>query len=1038
MAFSYSFSAESITLSLAPERAGLLRSLLAKPKAVSLSRLEAEDQDVLFAIADLREISDRLPGQVDIAHDQITLSHKAAASLPDRSAHAIGIPSSTNRTLKTDVVGMIGNPDFRLSYEWSRNGIQEFPRRTGAILHTSEGDQRIPLWMMQALDLADRQDGNADLPQQWAALAQFRQALEPEEYSPGATISAKIAMTDFLKGLEVRIANRFSLAPTNSLHDFEVVPFSSQQLTRNGVTEDEICEVDAELEGQALAAFQYELRSKGARAAYRVADRGYLVIDPASAPVLEEISRAQRDPEEARKDFIANPRARITQAVSMHLDEAGQFEGLNDAEQEELVESLALPGLIETREYSERVTGVVVYKPDTSIGAGSGTTWLPEVFSASVVQAIGKMDRQELESLHSDMKRAKKTNEAHVTVAGEQVPVQDRTIGAVEAEMEARSTQEEKEPKTQPEIEEGEEKVPGPIILGTVDNSEQLEWFADLAPRKPAGGLALPSAVTTALKQHQTEGFNWAVDAWCQGLPGILNADEQGLGKTLQTIAFLSWLKEQTAVPTTAARGPILVVAPTSLLVNWEEEVVKHLERGGFGHLVRLYGSHLSSQIGIRGRGKETDTGKSRLDLAWIDEAFQENRAHRYWFLTTYTTLTNYQHSLASIPFSAMVFDEIQALKNPTSLRSKAALAMRADFRMGLTGTPIENATTDLWAIMEQLSAGALGSRRDFSAKFSQPDEENMNTLYDRVFRAPDGRRPLALRRLKEDAARDLPEKTRMLYPRLMPDIQAAKYEEARVVKAGRSKGAALKMLHHIRSVSVHPYLDGDHDDNDFINDSARLQAVMDTLSDIRNKGERALVFIEHLKMQYRFAELVKREFNLSTVEIINGSTAIPKRQQIVNTFQKSLSQNGGFDLLVLGPKAAGTGLTLTAATHVIHLSRWWNPAVEEQCNDRVHRIGQTRPVTVHIPMAIHSGFGAGSFDCLLQSLMQKKRRMASAALWPMGDTSAEAEGLQREVFKSSNHRQDTTLLQAVSEMFERDGLKMPKWRPGEPLVLPD
>jgi hypothetical protein len=127
-----------------------------------------------------------------------------------------------------------------------------------------------------------------------------------------------------------------------------------------------------------------------------------------------------------------------------------------------------------------------------------------------------------------------------------------------------------------------------------------------------------------------------------------------------------------------------------------------------------------------------------------------------------------------------------------------------------------------------------------------------------------------------------------------------------------------------------------------------------------------------------------------------------------------------------LGPKAAGTGLTLTAATHVIHLSRWWNPAVEEQCNDRVHRIGQTSPVTVHIPMAIHSSYQDQSFDCLLQSLMMRKRRLASSALWPMGDTQDDVAALQRLMSAEKTADKGDPVKAAMQEMFERDKLRLP------------
>ncbi len=424
--------------------------------------------------------------------------------------------------------------------------------------------------------------------------------------------------------------------------------------------------------------------------------------------------------------------------------------------------------------------------------------------------------------------------------------------------------------------------------------------------------------------------------------------------------------------------------------------------------------------------GTDIAVGLPHLDLDWLDEAIQEGRAHRYWMLTTYTTLTNYQHSLGTIPFSAVVFDEIQAAKNQDTIRSNAVATVNADFRIGLTGTPIENTTLDLWTIMDRLAPGALGVGTAFRERYGTATEDNMAELHARIFQPQGCLPPLGLRRTKDEVARDLPTKTRLLHPREMPAPQAREYESARSKLATGGRGAALKMLHHIRSVSVHPGFGGPDTGDAFVALSARLQETMAILSRIRAAGERALVFIEHRDVQFRFAEVVRQKFGLAQVEIINGGTPIKKRQEIVKRFQTHLVDDRGFDLLILGPKAAGTGLTLTAATHVIHLSRWWNPAVEEQCNDRIHRIGQTRPVTVHVPMAIHGGFREHSFDCLLHSLMQRKRRLAARALWPMGDTDEDASRLQTMLNSGGTAIGGDAVEAAMRATFERDGLPFP------------
>ncbi|AUJ63885.1 hypothetical protein B9057_05975 [Aestuarium zhoushanense] len=1015
-------SEDAVEIRFPEAKKGLFSRLATKSSERSFTDLAPDDRDMLFAIGDIRAWEDGHPGSIEIASDHLLLSHDTVASLSAPAAEALGLPRTVDLMLSTDVSGVLGQPDFKLSYEWSRHGKRETPKRTGAILRTSQGLRRLPLWMKRALDMADGFDANQPLEDHWRALAEFRRAIEPDTDIEAAMSAnrdmAGLSMTAFLRGLEVRIADRFSISPDATLGQFEVIPYSNESLENAGLN-DNISEENAELSGEALAVFQFGLHQHGAKPAYRLGNNGFLVIDKGAAPVLAELTRVQKADRVERRAFIENPRAFITAAVSKHLSESGRLDGLDDAQQAEMVDAIAGPTLIESREYSERVTGVVVYQRPTDLRAGSGTTWLPEAFAQHLVEAIQSMSSSDLCALRDHMVAAIEAGtDSTAEIAGEQVQVTASRLAAIEGEIQRR----EAIPTLPEDDKDLENTVAGPVILDTKENYDELTWEAKLTPRNPTIPLTLPKTISTPLRDHQERSFEWALQAWQTGLPGILNADEQGLGKTLQTISFLTWLKEHMKQPEAAHRGPILVVAPTSLLRNWEQEVETHVEARGFGHLVRLYGSSLGTHKRRDVGGTETQSGLPKLDLEWLDEAIEDGRAHRYWLLTTYTTLTNYQHSLGKIPFSAMVMDEIQNIKNRSTLASKAVEAMKADFRIGLTGTPIENAVIDLWTIMDRIAPGCLGSGSEFEMEFQEPDADNMTDLHARVFKPRGAIPPLGLRRLKDEVARDLPKKRRYLHPRLMPKIQADAYNLAQIKLANGGPGAALKMLHHIRSVSVHPGATNSVAPEQFISQSARLEAVIDILHRIKDAGERVLVFIEHREMQFRFAEIARHLFGLEKIDVINGNTPIPRRQEIVNRFQQHLNVDGGFDMLILGPRAAGTGLTLTAATHVIHLSRWWNPAVEEQCNDRVHRIGQTKPVSVHIPMALHPELGAQSFDCLLQSLMQRKRKLAEQALWPLGDSTADVSGLTQALTASTRIGQ-TVVAETMAEQFERDGL---------------
>ena len=1033
MSFSFAYDRNLITITISEEKHSIFSRVLKRQKHIGFDQLSTDDRAIAFALADLKALTSSETDDLTISDQAVHLSHDLASQVDTRTAEVLGFPPLVDLVLETDVEGILGSPSFRITYSWHRHGRKEPAKRVGAILETGRGPRRLTKWVMDALDVADAFETGDQEATHWEALARFRQALDPGVKASSDQTAARVSMTDFLQGLRVRLSDGFSLSPkeNDGLLDFDLVPFSGHNLQELDLDNREVTETDGELDGSDLAAFQKRFRVQGALPAYRLGDRGYLVVENSAAPVLEVMAAKQRAHPTERDAFVKNPRPAITEAVELALKRSGRLESLTDAGTEEVIEAATQPLLIETKEYSERVIGLVTYlAPSIDMGGPNHTTWLPESFSDRILQTLDQMDSNALSNLLERIDQAVTSGETNVDIGGHSVPANNETRQTIEVRRdvarrrEAQDADDARPDDTLDTPQNQDHPAEGPIVLDSVTNFLDLEWQPERGPRQTSLAATIPAQIKTALKNHQQESLAWQQAAWSDGIPGILNADEQGLGKTLQTIAFLRWLKDHMTQPDTGVNGPVLVVAPTSLLEAWEAEVQIHLDEDGLGYLIRLYGGGIGTYRASGAAGVETATGETHLDFRQLHDAIEDGKGHRFWILTTYQTLINYQHSLARIPFSAVVFDEIQALKNPVSLRAVAARAMNADFRIGLTGTPIENSLIDLWAIMDQLCPGSLGSLAEFRERYGTPDESCMTDLHGRVFNRATGRSALAIRRLKADVATDLYPKNRRLHPRVMPDEQAVAYEGARSKFATGVRGAALKMLHHIRSVSVHPYLDDQGSNDEFISLSGRLTATFDILKRIQARNERALVFIEHRRMQERFVALARQEFGLNQIDLINGDTPIPKRMAIVQRFQRHLKDDGGFDLLVLGPKAAGTGLTLTAATHVIHLSRWWNPAVEEQCNDRVHRIGQMKPVTVHIPMAIHSGYLEDSFDCLLHSLMSRKRRMASAALWPMGDTSEDTSQLQDALSGASAKREKigNPVTKAIEAMYRRDG----------------
>ena len=1008
MTFACSVEDKTVTLTPVAPQAPWLKRLFGGARPPSVAELTDEEGAVAMALADLRELAGGDPTALTISPEMIRLSHDLVSRIDSETGAALGLPRLVDYVFKTDVEGLLGNRGFRLAWRWERRGQPVQTSRTGAILQTPDGPRRLPSFLMRAIEIADAFDDGAPLAQHWAALARFRRTLEPDAGEDDRTrpdVGARAQMTEFLAGLKVRMADAVSLSPFEGRGglDFDPTPFTREALDRRPDPTAAPEEADAELHDAELRQFQREFRRLGAAPAYRLGESAYIVMDEAIAPVLSVMAQAQRADPEQREAFVRNPTPAIAAAVRARLEALGRLDGLAPDEVEAAVEAEATPCLVETVEFAERVIGVGAWAPPTlPVPPETPTTWLPEDFGP-------------------DAPPAPDASVSDALPAGDAVAKdgRDRAAGGARASTAA------------------------PVVLVTEANFFDVAWRPERKPRvRPASDDA-PRGLRSTLMAHQAESHRWLTAAWRAGLPGVLNADEPGLGKTLQSLSFLKWLRRTPEEAPDASNGPMLVVAPTSLLQNWEAEAARHLDEHGLGRLVALYGGGLRTRRADGPAGVDTMDGVARLDLDDVRRACEAGEGDGWWVLTTYTTLTDYQHSLARLPFTVAVFDEIQNLKNPASLRAAAARAVNADFRIGLTGTPIENRTVDLWAIMDQLAPGALGSMSQFAEAFGEPTRSAMDRLHARVF-APQGDLPaLGIRRLKTDAARDLPPKRRLMHPRLMPDAQARRYADARAQLGARTRGEALKVLHHIRTVSAHPDLGAAASSVDaFVEASARVSSAVEILDSVKSRGERALVFIEHTRLQHRFAEVLRSRFGLSDVPIINGSTPVHQRMRLVRRFQRHLSHDEGFDVIILAPKAAGVGLTLTAATHVIHLSRWWNPAVEEQCNDRAHRIGQTAPVTIHLPLAIHPDLGPGSFDCLLQDLLDRKRGLAEAALWPMADSADDVVGLEDRLrggdashettipARMSAFGPSTTIAPCVLHLPWRDGT------PGGALVL--
>ena len=588
-----------------------------------------------------------------------------------------------------------------------------------------------------------------------------------------------------------------------------------------------------------------------------------------------------------------------------------------------------------------------------------------------------------------------------------------------------------------PEGVEHEPPVPAPLQNSKSDNEEERSirsFVPEIADNidevefdgtidKPDGSdhsQSLPAGLVSTLKDHQKQGLVWLQLCWQARRSGALLADDMGVGKTIQAIAFLRWLQEHQY---TGEYGPIMVVAPVSLLDNWQNEIELHLDKAGLGKMALLYAEglkqfRLSTQKDIHSSKSSLDTNRiSRFDL----------------LLTTYETLRDYSISLGKLGLSCIVFDEMQKVKNPGSLITRASKSMNARFSIGLTGTPIENTVADLWCMLDTLVPGSFGSRADFLAIYGAgATEGNLLELGARLMNPTNGEPAYLLRRLKSEIGAELPRKRQKVLTAVMPSVQQNRYDQVLRQTRPGSRNAVLEAIQNMRAVSLHPYnSEGTVFDTDdaYIAQSARMTAAFQALDEINRLNEKALLFVENLAVAAHLVLLIRRRYKLShTPDRIYGATPARRRQQIVDRF--STAHQGEFDVLVLSPKAAGVGLNIVAANHVIHLTRWWNPAVEDQCTDRAYRIKQDKPVTVYLPQSTHAMYPKQSFDELLHEMLETKRAVAKGVLMP-GEVGNEATQLLQQLSatlkESDNQASDFSAAVKTNDSgkgFTRDSLQ--------------
>ena len=530
--------------------------------------------------------------------------------------------------------------------------------------------------------------------------------------------------------------------------------------------------------------------------------------------------------------------------------------------------------------------------------------------------------------------------------------------------------------------------------IDTVDYEEKRS--AALRVKEHAPRVPKSLAPDARLLEHQLEGvgrlqylFGLRTEL---NVRGMVLADDMGLGKTLQLLTLMASMLEEAP-----ASMPMLVVAPVSLLENWKEEAEKFYP-GAF-NILTAYGEELVPlrvpRESVEARLRTEDGLVKFLKPGWVGCA--------NLVLTTYETLRDLEFSFAAQPWSLMVCDEAQRIKNPAALVTKVAKKQIAGFKIACTGTPVENTLADLWCLFDFVQPGLLGALNDFGSRYRRPIEidERDHQGQQRIDELRQRIEPQILRRIKLEVAKDLPKKVVVADCRRLPLSMVQRNLYARAIddfKKRHDPGSHtpfknhLGLLQYLRLLCTDPRRHGltvfkPEPLAQYRESAPKLDWLLTQLAAIKAKGEKAIIFCEFRNIQRLLQHYIEGSLGFDA-DIINGDTTVSasstqSRQKRIKAFQAT----PGFGVIILSPLAVGFGVNIQAANHVIHYTRTWNPAKEDQASDRAWRIGQKKDVYVYYPVVAADDFT--TFDVKLDQLLERKRSLAGDMLNGCADISS-------------------------------------------------
>ena len=463
------------------------------------------------------------------------------------------------------------------------------------------------------------------------------------------------------------------------------------------------------------------------------------------------------------------------------------------------------------------------------------------------------------------------------------------------------------------------------------DFDELIESITSFKP------VETPQSIRADLRPYQKSGYSWLVQNINSGFGSIL-ADDMGLGKTLQVLTTIQHFKDEGLLE----KEKVLVIAPTSLLSNWQQEI-------------RKFAPDLTSYIF---HGQNRRFSKKKYDV----------------YLTSYGVIRRDVEKFKKQKWFLTIIDEAQNIKNPETKQTKAVKSIKARHKIAMSGTPVENRLAEYWSIFDFTNKGYLNTLKQFRTNYIGPIEKERNL--DTLENFKQITQPFILRRLKSDKniIKDLPDKiVNDVYCNLTQE-QIALYkstldsaiEDVEANDGIKRKGLILKMINSLKQICNHPS-QFTKSKNQSIEESGKMEVLINTLQNILDNGEKVLIFTQYVEMGNIIQKLVEKKFK-TEVLFLHGSLSRKKRDSLVRKFQN----NPQSKIFIVSLKAGGTGLNLTAAQNVIHFDLWWNPAVENQATDRAYRIGQKENVMVYRFIT------SGTFEEKINEMINKKEELAS------------------------------------------------------------